>query len=150
MNASFLPELIRVIQANLEQLEKEISSFDQQLLWRTRAGVVNSAGNLTLHLVGNLNYYIGAILGQTGYVRNRENEFAAKDIPSVELINMIRKTHLMIGEVLNSLAEIELDQDYPVVVFDKPMSSRYFLMHLSAHLAYHLGQINYLRRILQG
>lgn len=150
MNATFLPELITIIQAKLEQLEKKISSFEQPFLWKTQPSVLNSAGNLTLHLLGNLNYYIGAVLGQTGYIRNRENEFAAKDVPSVELLHMIRETHLMIGEVLNSLPEVALHKNYPMLVFDKPMSSSYFLMHLSAHLAYHLGQINYLRRILQG
>lgn len=150
MNASILPDLTRIMQANLEQLEREIGSFEQRHLWEVKPGVFNSAGNLTLHLVGNLNHYIGAILGKTGYVRDRDNEFAAKDIALDQLLEMIRKTTVMIGDVLRSLPDEELAGDYPVVVFGKPMSSRFFLLHLSAHLAYHLGQINYLCRILQG
>ena len=149
MNASFLPELITIFQVQLRQLEKEISLFDEGLLWSIKPGVSNSGGNLALHLVGNLNFYIGANLGETGYVRNRDNEFAARNIPSAELLNMIRETSKMIAGVLSDFPETELEQDFPIIVLDKPTSVQYFLLHLSAHLSYHLGQINYLRRVLQ-
>ena len=149
MNASFLPGLVTIFQNHLTQLEKEINLFDENLLWAVKPGIANSGGNLTLHLVGNLNHFIGATLGETGYVRNRENEFAAKNIPAGKLLNMIQQTHKMIADVLNNFPETNLEQEYPVMVFDKTMTVQYFLLHLSAHLAYHLGQINYLRRILQ-
>jgi hypothetical protein len=148
MNASILPDLVRIFQTHLAQLEKEISSYDEDLLWAIRPGIANSGGNLALHLIGNLNYYIGASLGETGYIRNRDNEFAAKDVPSADLLNMIRHTSEMIAGVLNNFSEIDLEQDYPIIVLDRPTSVQYFLLHLSAHLAYHLGQINYIRRIL--
>jgi len=147
MNASFLPNLVRIFQNQLAQLEKEISLYDEHLLWTINPGITNPGGNLTLHLVGNLNYYIGANLGKTGYIRNRE-EFAAKNIPSAELLKMIRETSEMIAEALN-FPETDLEQEYPIMVLDKPTSVQYFLLHLSAHLSYHLGQINYIRRILQ-
>ena len=148
MNASFLPELAGIFQKQLEQLEAEIALYQEELLWTIKPGISNSGGNLALHLAGNLNYYVGAILGKTGYVRNRENEFSAKNILSIELVSIIRETRKMVIDVLNKLPETELEQVYPVIVFDKPMSVQYFLIHLSSHLGYHLGQINYIRRIL--
>ena len=148
MNASFLPDLISIFKTQLTQLEKEISLYDEHLLWTIKPGIINPGGNLALHLVGNLNCYIGANLGKTGYVRNRENEFAAKNISSAGLLNMIRETSKMIAEVLNNFSETDLEHEYPIIVLDKPTSVQYFLLHLSAHLAYHLGQINYIRRIL--
>lgn len=148
MNASFLPELSAIFKKQLEQLEKEIALYQEDLLWTIRPGIINSGGNLALHLVGNLNHYVGAILGKTGYMRNRENEFSANNILSAELISMIRETRDMVIEIVNGLPESELAQDYPIVVFDKPMSIQYFILHLSSHLGYHLGQINYIRRIL--
>jgi hypothetical protein len=148
MNASFLPDLIKIFQTQLGQLEKEISLYDEGLLWAIKPGIINPGGNLALHLVGNLNHYVGANLGKTGYVRNRENEFAAKNISSAELLNMIRETSKMIAKVLNNFPETDLEQEYPIIVLDKPTSVQYFLLHLSAHLSYHLGQINYIRRIL--
>jgi hypothetical protein len=148
MNASFLPELIKLFQSQLNNLEKEIDLFEEGSLWSIKPGISNSGGNLTLHLIGNLNHYIGAIMGHTGYVRNRENEFSAQDIPAGTLIKMVQDTRMMIGDVLlNCFSEVALEEEYPLVVFDKPMTVQYFLLHLSAHLGYHSGQINYLRRI---
>ena len=148
MKASFLPDLLTIFQTQITQLEKEVGLFDEHLLWSVKPGISNSGGNLALHLVGNLNHFIGAIIGKTGYIRNRENEFAAKNLQPDELLNMIRQTNIMIADVLNHFPETDLEQEYPIIVFDKPMSYQYFLLHLSAHLAYHLGQINYIRRIL--
>jgi len=148
MNASFLPELAGIFQKQLVQLEKEIALYQEDVLWTIKPGITNSGGNLALHLVGNLNQYIGAVLGKTGYVRNRDNEFSAQNHSSAELISMIHETRKMIIDVFNKLPETGLEQEYPLIVFDKPMSVQYFLIHLSSHLGYHLGQINYIRRIL--
>jgi hypothetical protein len=149
MNASFLPMIVTIFQSQLSNLEKEIASFDEELLWVIKPCVSNSGGNLALHLVGNLNQYIGAVIGKTGYLRNRENEFSARNVPAADLIRLIQDTRTMIADVLlNKLPESDLEQEYPVKVFEKPMTYQYFLLHLSAHLGYHSGQINYLRRIL--
>ena len=141
MNASFLSELAGIFQKQLEQLENEIALFQEELLWTSQPGITNPGGNLALHLVGNLNHYVGAMLGKTGYLRNRENEFSAKNVLSAELISMIRETRKTVVDVLNSFPETGLEQEYPIIVFDKPMSVQYFLIHLSSHLGYHLGQI---------
>src|SRR5688500_3047803 len=109
MNASFLSELAGIFQKQLEQLEKEIELFQEELLWTTNPGITNSGGNLALHLVGNLSHYVGAILGKTGYLRNRENEFSAKNILSAEMKTMIRETRKTVNDVLNNFPETGLE-----------------------------------------
>ena len=101
-----------------------------------------------MHLVGNLNTYIGREIGKTNYVRNRELEFSQKDVPRAELIKKIDATMVVVQDALSQLKEEELSKEYPLLVFDKKTSTEFFLVHLVAHLAYHLGQINYHRRLL--
>ncbi|WP_281234731.1 DinB family protein [Flavobacterium gelatinilyticum] len=134
---------------DLEKLKVEIESYqNEEAIWAIDKNIANSAGNLCLHLMGNLNTYIGAQLGNTGYIRNRPLEFSSKDIPKTELIVKIENTIIVVNKVLDSLTETELESIYPEIVFEKEMTTGFFLIHLSTHLAYHLGQINYHRRLL--
>lgn len=134
---------------DLNKLKLEIESYqDESQLWAIDKNISNSAGNLCLHLIGNLNTYIGAEIGKTGYIRNRELEFSLKDIPKSELISKIENTLLVVNNALDTLTETDLVTIYPLVVFEKEMTTGFFLIHLSTHLAYHLGQINYHRRLL--
>lgn len=134
---------------DLEKLKQEIELYNnEEKLWYTEGGITNSAGNLCLHLVGNLSHFIGAILGKSDYVRDRPAEFASKDIPKAKLIAKIEETIVVVNNTLSNLPESELDTEFPIVVFDKPMTTAYFLVHLAMHLDYHLGQINYHRRLL--
>lgn len=143
--------IAKLLQRDLEKLKQELLQYrDETLIWKTVAGISNSAGNLCLHLVGNLNSYIGAELGQTGYIRNRELEFSQKDIPREELIRKIEGTIEVVTHTLNRLPEEALAQEYPLLVLKEKTSTGYFLTHLAVHLGYHLGQINYHRRILEG
>lgn len=134
---------------DLNKLKTEIEAYQyEENLWKIDKNISNSAGNLCLHLVGNLNHFIGAQLGNTGYVRHRELEFSLKDIPKAELIAKVESTISMIDSVLGQLPEEDLKKEYPLVVFEDKMTTDYFLIHLVAHLDYHLGQINYHRRLL--
>ena len=134
---------------DLEQLKREIELYrNENIIWHTEKGIANSAGNLCLHLIGNLNAFIGTELGNTGYVRNRPLEFSLKNVPRSELIAKVDKTLAVIENTLNSLTPEQLAADYPKEVFGKPMTTEYFLVHLSSHLMYHLGQINYHRRLM--
>lgn len=143
--------LIVLFDRDLTRLSKEIEGYQNESdLWKLGGSIANAAGNLCLHIVGNLNTYIGAELGQSGYVRNRVLEFSAKNVPQKELLEMVERTRIMIQETLSNLTEEELEAEYPVLVFEAPTSTGYFLIHLSTHLAYHLGQINYHRRLLGG
>ncbi|AZA80273.1 DinB family protein [Chryseobacterium sp. G0186] len=134
---------------DLNKLKAEIEAYQQEEnLWKIDQSILNSAGNLCLHLVGNLNHFIGAHLGNTGYERHRELEFSLKNIPRTELIAKIEATISMVDSVLAQLPEEDLKKEYPLVVFEDTMTTDYFLIHLIAHLDYHLGQINYHRRLL--
>lgn len=134
---------------DLNKLKLEIELYqNESQIWTIDKNISNSAGNLCLHLIGNLNTYIGAEIGKTGYIRNRELEFSLKDVPRSELIEKIENTLLVVNNALDTLTETDLEAIYPLVVFEKEMPTGFFLVHLSTHLAYHLGQINYHRRLL--
>lgn len=141
--------LKKLFNRDLSRLKHEISSYqNEQVIWQVERNIANSAGNLCLHLVGNLNTYIGAEIGKTGYVRDRELEFSLKDIPKAELIDKVEQTSRIVKDALNRLNEDDLDKEYPILVFDEKTPTGYLLVHLTTHLTYHLGQINYHRRLL--
>lgn len=141
--------LNKVMQRNLVQLKKEMSAYNNEKdLWLMAGEIPNSAGTLCLHLCGNLQHYIGAVLGNSGYVRQRDAEFSTRDVPVAELQLLIDTTMDVVSTTLSELDTNALAENYPEEVFGTPMSKEYFLIHLSAHLGYHLGQINYHRRLL--
>ena len=144
-----LETLIKLFKRDLLKLKTEIQLYKNEAnLWLTHKDVTNSAGNLSLHLIGNLNAYLGAELGKSGYIRQRDKEFSLKNVSRVELLKMIDDTIVVVEKVLNNLSVEDLNKEYPIDVFKEKMTTEYFLIHLSTHLAYHLGQINYHRRLL--
>lgn len=146
---SFVESIARIIDRDLTVLEKELELYSQEEnIWKTNEGIKNSTGNLTLHLCGNLQHYIGSVLGHSGYVRNRDNEFAAKGLTRTELLEEIHRTKRSVNAALSSLEVKALAKPYPENVFKVPMTTEHFLIHLVAHLGYHLGQVNYHRRLL--
>ena len=141
--------LKKLIIRDLEKLKQEIEAYqNEEKLWYIEQGILNSAGNLCLHLVGNLNTYIGAEFGKTGYVRNRPDEFALKNVPRAELVDKIEKTITVIGQTFDMISEDQLSEEYPGDKFLEDVSAGYFFTHLAMHLSYHLGQVNYHRRLL--
>ena len=145
----FIENILTLFNRDLNRLKSEIELYkNEKNIWLIEKNIANSAGNLCLHLIGNLNWFIGAELGKTNYVRHRELEFSTKDIPQTELIKKSDETIIVVENSLRGLTDEELKNDYPLVVFDKKTSTEYFLLHLTTHLAYHLGQINYHRRLL--
>src|SRR5882757_3960735 len=145
-----LPETLKALfNRDLNKLKKEIELYqNEKTIWLIEKDIANSAGNLCLHLIGNLNSFIGATIGKNNYVRNRPLEFSLKDIPRAELINEIEKTIVVVNNALDMLDDDILKNEYPVLVFDEKTTTGYFLVHLTTHLAYHLGQVNYHRRLL--
>ena len=134
---------------DLEKLTLEISLYkSEEILWQIEHNIANSAGNLCLHLIGNLNTYIGAELGKTGYIRHRELEFSLRDIPRTELLQKVEETIIVVENALDTLTVEQLNEEYPTLVFDKKTTTGYLLVYLTTHLTYHLGQINYHRRLL--
>lgn len=141
--------LITIFLRDLDKLKAEIELYSKEPnLWITDKEITNSAGNLCLHLIGNLNTFIGAEIGGTGYVRQREREFGDKDIPRQKLLQMIEETKKVVASSLRKISDENLNEEYPIKVFNEKTSTGYFLMHLTTHLTYHLGQINYHRRLL--
>jgi len=149
MEIEFIASIDKLIERDLNKLEEEIKLYStEEAIWKIDKEIKNSAGNLCLHLCGNLQHFIGAILGKSGYVRNRENEFAAKGISKAKLVAEIQQTKKAVKSALQGLNSSVLLEEYQIQVFGYPMTTMYFLIHLSAHLEYHLGQVNYHRRLL--
>jgi uncharacterized damage-inducible protein DinB len=135
----------------LETFVREIELFpDDQVLWKTVPGVTNSAGNLAVHVAGNLEHFVGAILGGTGYVRNRPLEFSRKDGTRAEVVALLKSARNTVEKVLNGLPEARLQETFPELIQNHEVRTDLFLTHLSVHLAFHLGQAGYLRRVLTG
>ena len=145
----FIPTLKALYRRDLLRLRNEIEAYkSEQQLWSVKEGITNCGGNLCLHLIGNLKAFIGAEFAQNGYVRDRPAEFALKNIPKATLLTWIDETAADIETALNNLTDAQLDEDYPQPVFEEKITTGHFLTHLLAHLSYHLGQINYHRRLL--
>ena len=141
--------LIEIFSRDILRLIKEMKCYkNENNIWVKEPNISNSAGNLCLHLAGNLNHFIGAILGNNGYVRNREEEFAKNYVPFNELIDMIERTSVVVINTLRGIDEQGFRVDFPVKFLDQSCTTDLVLIHLAGHLNYHLGQINYHRRLL--
>ncbi len=143
--------LVVLYRRDLSRLMQQVEAFPtDEALWQTLPGITNTAGNLALHLEGNLREYIGRQLGQVPYRRNRPSEFTSKGLGRKELVNRIADLRQSIPTVIASLSSEAMEAQYPEVVLDKPLSTQAFLIHLYGHLNWHLGQIDSLRRALTG
>lgn len=143
--------LIEIFERDLNKLKIEISSYSEESkLWIIEKNIKNSGGNLCLHLIGNLNQFICGVIGKSGYIRNRDAEFNDKNIPKKILLKNIDDSIENIITILKSMEEEEFQTIYPIDVFNQKMTTGYFLIHLTTHLNYHLGQINYHRRLIGG
>lgn len=135
----------------LNQLKEEIKSYRHtENIWKNPGGINNNSGNLCLHICGNLNYFIGAVIGKSGYVRDRDSEFSEMNLPSEKLLEKIDETIDMTGKLFDNADSNILNSVYPLDKFGKNVTNGFVLARLVSHLSYHLGQINYHRRIVEG
>jgi len=140
--------LSQLFARDFETLESEIFAYsNEENLWIKESGIKNSAGNLGLHLAGNLQHFLGAVLNKSDYVRDREFEFNGK-VDRDELISRVRSARKSVRDALDNLTPEDFSKTYPLQPFGFEMSTEYFLIHLYSHFSYHLGQINYHRRLL--
>jgi hypothetical protein len=145
--ADFSLSLVR----ELDGFKRELALFpDEGSVWKTMPGITNSAGNLALHLAGNLQYFIGTVLGHTGYVRNRELEFGRTSGSRAEIYAELDAAIAVVRKVLPGISDAALGQDFPEVVMGSKFRTGTFLVHLCSHAGFHLGQAGYLRRALTG
>jgi hypothetical protein len=141
--------LAELFERDLLKLRDEIKNFkDEKNIWKNTDGVTNSAGTLVLHLLGNLNYTIGTQIGGTGYVRNREQEFSLTGVSREKLIADIENTIEVVKASLEGMSQAKLDEIYPLEMVGQK-STVFYLTFFYGHFTYHLGQVNYLRRILE-
>lgn len=145
----FSRELSALLKRDLITLGRQIEAFPtEEHLWQTVSGISNSAGNLVLHLEGNLREYIARQLGGIAYTRDRPQEFAGTDVPKAELLRRIEELRDLIPSTVESLPSSQFEMPYPEIVLERELTVGGFLMHLYGHLNWHMGQIDSLRRVL--
>lgn len=143
-----MDELNYLFQRDLDKLIEEISLYsNDENLWKKLEGTSNSGGNLALHICGNLQHFIGAVLGESGYVRNRDFEFTGTGATKEALMAEVQGTKEILQSVIPSIKQEDQHKIYPAPPDSYPgFTILKLLIHLYGHLSYHLGQINYHRR----
>ena len=147
----FAADIALSLVRELEGFKRELARFpDDETVWSIAPGVTNSAGNLALHIAGNLQHFIGTVLGGSGYVRNRELEFGQRSGPRENVYAELDAAIAVVRRVLPSLPNERLEQEFPEQLMGMKFRTSTFLVHLCAHAGFHLGQAGYLRRTLTG
>ena len=137
-----------IFKNRLLDLRHEILSYKHEKdMWTLHGSITNSPANLAIHLCGNLNHFIGSVIGKNDYIRERDKEFAIKDVPRDEIVKQIDGTVEVIVPILKNLTPEELHQKFPTDDFGDDQSVEWVLSYLAFHFGYHLGQINYHRRM---
>lgn len=148
---NLISDLKRILLRDIDTLRREIELYpDDDLVWREVPGLPNSGGTLVLHLAGNLRHYFGAVYGKSGYVRDRPVEFSTRGVSRAELVRIIAAAHAEVGEALDHMDPAVLEETYPEALRGENLPTGLFFLHLAVHLTYHLGQIDYHRRVVTG
>jgi len=148
---NLIADLRRIVLRDIDTLRREIELYpDDESVWREVPGLPNPGGTLILHLTGNLRHYFGALMGKSGYVRDRPAEFSTRGVPRHELLQRIAAAHAEVGETLAHLDPAVLDEIYPEPLRDHSLPTGLFFLQLAVHLTYHLGQLDYHRRMVTG
>lgn len=149
MTASAIGAIRRVLLREIRTVRREVEAYPSDaLLWREVPGLPNPGGTLAIHLAGNLRHYIGAVLGGTGYVRDREAEFSDRGLPRAVVVERLDAAIDAVDDTLAALTPERALEPYPEVVLGRSPSTLDFLVHLASHLGYHLGQLDYHRRMV--
>jgi uncharacterized damage-inducible protein DinB len=142
--------MLSLLVRDLEGMQRELRLFgDEAAIWRTMPGITNSAGSLAAHVAGNIQHFVGAVLGGSGYVRDRDAEFT-RQVSRTELVSGLDAAIATVREVLPRFDDRQLDALYPAMPMPGVLSTRRFLLHLCTHASFHVGQAGYLRRVLTG
>lgn len=143
--ADFRAVLVRELKA----VRREVEAYpDEQSVWKEAPGIANTAGTLVLHLCGNLRHFVGAVLGGHPYQRDRDAEFNRRDVPRADLLKELDAAIEAVDDALSRPEDARLSARYPMAIGGRLVTTSQFLVHLVAHLGYHLGQIDYHRRML--
>lgn len=132
---------------DLTIVKEEIAAYTtEEALWRVPEGISNSAGNLSLHISGNLQHFFGAAFGHTNYKRDRDFEFSGK-VTKQQLLDDLQAAESSVLTTLKALDDQQLSKNHPFPFREQSVTTAWFFLHLYSHLSYHLGQINYHRRL---
>jgi uncharacterized damage-inducible protein DinB len=146
---NFFQSFETIVLRDLDKLQQEIEQYPtEESIWVIKKDIKNPAGTLVLHLCGNLQHYIGVGLGKSDYKRDRDKEFSARNVSRADLIKEIGRTKDAVKSALDKVTPEILETEYPLPVFDYAMTVQHFMIHLAAHFGYHLGQVNYHRRLM--
>ena len=141
----------RVLLRDIDTLVAQVRAYpSDDALWAPVDGIANPGGALIHHVCGNLRHFIGARIGTSGFVRDRDAEFADRGIPQDALEAMAVATRADVEAGLDHLRDDQLDETFVEPVGGATFTTGQFLVHATAHLAYHLGQIDYHRRVVTG
>lgn len=144
-----MADVAAILDRDLHALAREVEAYaDERDLWRLPPGLPNSGGTLALHLAGNIQHYLGSRLAGTGYVRDRPAEFAARDLPRVRLLERIEAARRAVAAA--AAADVDPEADFPEVISGARVATGDYLVHLCSHFAFHLGQLDYHRRLVTG
>jgi hypothetical protein len=144
-----LAAVAAILDRDLQALAREVQAYpDDAALWQLPEGVTNSGGTLVLHLTGNIQHYFGARLGNTGFVRDRAGEFSARGVPRAALLRQIEAARSAVRSAAEKMTDEVLEGDYPEVVGGVRVAAGEYLIHLVSHFGYHLGQVDYHRRLV--
>lgn len=145
------PAIAAVMIRELRTIERELNAYpDEEQLWALPPGLPNSAGTLALHAAGNLRHFIGTVLGGGSFVRDRDAEFSRRGVPRSELIDGLRQAERAVRDTLLSIDAARFDEPYPLAVANRRVNTGEFIAHLATHLAYHVGQLDFHRRVVTG
>lgn len=145
------PAIAAVISRELKTIERELNAYrNDEQVWELPAGLPNSGGTLALHAAGNLRHFIGTVLGGGTYVRDRDAEFSRRGVPRAELIEGLQQAEKAVRETLTSIDPSKFSEPYPLPVLNRRVNTGEYLMHLATHLAYHVGQLDFHRRVVTG
>lgn len=151
MSATVVSNIRVIALRDLHDVRKEVEAYpDDDSLWRPATGINNPGGNLALHLAGNMHHFIGAVLGGCSYVRDRDAEFSVRGLSRAEVSGRLDAAIAEVDRALSQLTDDDLAKPFPERSGDFHLLTGQFLIHCLAHLGYHLGQLDYHRRMVTG
>jgi len=147
--ADGFPELAaRYLEECLDKVRLAVERLDAEQIWWRPAPGTNSAGNLILHLCGNLSLWILSGVGGRPYERDRSGEFAAdRSHGRSELLGRLEEVVVACRGVLGALAPEDLERPAAIQGYTTDVLGAVF--HAVEHMSYHTGQIVWIVKALQ-
>lgn len=141
--------LIDLYSREIERLKTEITAFEaDELLWKQPDAQIPAAGNTCLFIAGTLQHFIGNMIGDSGYIRNKEAEMKARNLSRERLIEEVDNTKRVVVDTLEQVTKADLQKVFPTKEFEEDVTTEYYLIHLLKNLSFHIGQIAILRSLV--